>query len=84
MTHADMALVYFFDFTRFKPSRFNGWDDEPRVNHDSPDLFYDGGNGENASFVNGRMIVRSELTHLPVQDCLISKLAQPRHLQCLL
>lgn len=61
MTLADMALVYFFDFTRFKSSGFNGWGDQPRIDRKAPDLFYNFGRTGNASFVNGRMIVRSTI-----------------------
>jgi hypothetical protein len=61
MTLADMALVYFFDFTRFKPGSFNGWGDHPRIDRKAPDLFYHGGSIGNASYVNGRMIVRSTI-----------------------
>lgn len=61
MTLADMALVYFFDFTRFKSGGFNGWGDHPRIDRKTPDLFYHGGSIENASYVNGRMIVRSAI-----------------------
>jgi len=61
MTLADMALVYFFDFTRFKSGAFNGWGDHPRIDRKAPDLFYHGGSIGNASYVNGRMIVRSTI-----------------------
>ena len=61
MTLADMALVYFFDFTRFKAGEFNGWGDHPRINHRAANLFYHGGSSGNASYVNGRMIVRSTI-----------------------
>lgn len=61
MTLAEMALVYFFDFTRFKSGSFNGWGDHPRIDRKAPDLFYHGGSIGNASYVNGRMIVRSTI-----------------------
>jgi len=61
MTLADMALVYFFDFTRFKSGTFGGWGDHPRIDRKAPDLFYHGGSIEDASYVNGRMIVRSAI-----------------------
>lgn len=61
MTLADMALVYFFDFTRFKSGSFNGWGDHPRFDRKALDLFYHGGSIGNASYVNGRMIVRSTI-----------------------
>lgn len=59
MTLSDMALVFIFDFTRFRSGSFNGWGDHPRIQHREPDLFYNGGSNGNASYVNGRMIVRS-------------------------
>jgi hypothetical protein len=61
MTLAEMALVFFFDFTRFVPGCFNGWGDHARVDRRAPDLFYHGGGNSNASYVNGRMIVRSAI-----------------------
>lgn len=62
MTLADMALVYFFDFTRFKSGSFSGWGEHPRIERNAPDLFYHGGSIGNASYVNGRMIVRSTIS----------------------
>lgn len=62
MTLADMALVYFFDFTRFKSGCFDGWGDHPRIEREAPDLFYHGVSIANASYVNGRMIVRSSIS----------------------
>ena len=61
MTLADMALVYFFDFTRLKSGEFEGWGDHARIEHRAPDLFYHGGGIANASYVNGRMVVRSTI-----------------------
>lgn len=62
MTLAGMAMVYFFDFTRFEPGNFNGWGGHPSIDQKAPDLFYHGGTIGNASYVNGRMIVRSTIT----------------------
>ena len=61
MTLADMALVFIFDFTRFRSGSFNGWGDHPRIQHREPDLFYNGGSIGNASYVSGRMVVRSKV-----------------------
>ncbi|WP_244829220.1 hypothetical protein [Caballeronia sp. TF1N1] len=61
MTLANMALVYFFDFTRFDSASFIGWGEHPRIDRRAPDLFYHGGSIVNASYVNGRMIVRSAI-----------------------
>lgn len=62
MALAGMALVLKFDFTRFKPSAFNGWDDGQRFNRNREDLFFHGGGTANASYVNGAMIVRPQVT----------------------
>jgi hypothetical protein len=62
MTLTDMALVYFFDFTRIKSGNFCGWGEHPRFEREAPDLFYHGGHIGNASYVNGRMIVRSSIS----------------------
>lgn len=62
MALADMALVYFFDFTRCDSGRFGGWGDHLRFDRKAPDLFYHGGSIGNASYVNGRMIVRSSIS----------------------
>lgn len=64
MALAGFALVFFFDFTRYSPG-FGGWGDHARINRKAPDLFYHGGGIHNASYVNGRMIVRPTIT---VQD----------------
>lgn len=61
MALAGFALVFFFDFTRFSPG-FGGWGDHERINRKAPDLFYHGGGIHNASYVNGRMIVRPTIT----------------------
>ncbi len=64
MALAGFALVFFFDFTRFSPG-FGGWGDHERIDRKTTDLFYHGGGIHNASYVNGRMIVRPKIT---VQD----------------
>ena len=61
MTLTDMALVFSFDFTRFVPSNFSGWGDHERIERRAPDLFYNGAAIDNASYVNGRMIIRSAI-----------------------
>ncbi|HHV7519235.1 TPA: hypothetical protein ACUNF5_000667 [Burkholderia orbicola] len=61
MVLAGFALVVFFDFTRFS-SGFGGWGDHERIDCKAPDLFYHGGGIHNASYVNGRMIVRPTIT----------------------
>lgn len=62
MTLADMALVCFFDFTRFALGNFGGWGEHSRFERAAPDLFYHGGSIENASYVNGCMIARSRIS----------------------
>lgn len=64
MRLANMALLYFFDFTRTKPGSFNGWNDVTPVQFDAPDLFYHGGvMGQSGSHINGRMIVRPAISY---------------------
>jgi len=64
MRLADMALLYFFDFTRMEPRSFNGWGDITPVQFDAPDLFYHGGiMGQSGSYINGRMIVRPAISY---------------------
>lgn len=62
MVVTGMSLVFFFDFTRFIPSTFGGWNDLGRKEFRAPDLFYNGGSGASASYVNGRMIYRPTVT----------------------
>lgn len=64
MALGGFALIIFFDFTRYSPG-FSGWGDHARIVRKAPDLFYHGGGIHNASYVNGRMIVRPTIT---VQD----------------
>ena len=64
MALAGYVLVFFFDFTRRGPG-FGGWGDHARIDRKAPDLFYHGGSIHDASYVNGRMIVRPTIT---VQD----------------
>ena len=68
MTLADMALDFLFDFTRFVPGSFNGWGNHDRIDRKAPDLFYHCGGIANASYVNGRMIVRSAIPLLQLID----------------
>lgn len=63
MALADMALVLRFDFTRFDPEKFGGWAQHVQSRERSaPDLFYNTGHSANASYVNGCMIVRPNVT----------------------
>lgn len=68
MALAGMALVLKFDFTRFRPHAFNGWDDRQRFIRDEVDLFFHGGGTANASYVNGAMIVRSQVSVAALEE----------------
>ena len=64
MRLSEMALLYFFDFTRTQPRSFSGWSDVTPVQFDAPDLFYHGGvMGQSGSYISGRMIVRPAITY---------------------
>lgn len=68
MALAGMALVLKFDFTRFIPNAFNGWNDGKRSNRDAEDLVFHGGGTVNASYVNGAMVVRTQVTASTLED----------------
>lgn len=63
MALAGMVLVLKFDFTRFQPNSFGGWNQERQSSKkSSPDLFYNVGRSVNASYANGIMILRPNVT----------------------
>lgn len=63
MAVSGMTLVLKFDFTRFEPKAFGGWDQDRRIQKASAaDLFYSLGVSSNASYANGCMILRSTVT----------------------
>lgn len=63
MAVSGMSLVLKFDFTRFEPKAFSGWDHDRQVHKVSaPDLFYTLGTSANASYADGCMIVRPSVT----------------------
>lgn len=63
MALTSTALVLKFDFTRFLMNSFPGWENSTRQSYDAPDLFYNSGIvPKQASFINGYLICRSELT----------------------
>jgi len=62
MAVTDMSLVLKFDFTRFDPKAFNGWDHGRQTQKLAPDLFYTLGFSSNASYANGCMVLRPMLT----------------------
>lgn len=55
---ADMGVVFFFDFTRYRPESFTSWPNRGKFERDDPALYYNGsvvpGVG---SYINGRQIV---------------------------
>lgn len=60
---AGMGLVFFFDFTRYQPSSFNGWSNVKRFDRTEPHFFYHGGIQPGVgSYINGRQIVVPALT----------------------
>ncbi|WP_448121526.1 hypothetical protein [Xanthomonas arboricola] len=63
MALADMALVFKFNFTRYEAKNFGGWDQERQSSKKAaPDLFYNQGRSVNASYANGIMILRPNVT----------------------
>lgn len=63
MALSAMALVLKFDFTRFEPKRFAGWEQDRQSQVKSArDLFYNVGCATNASYANGCMILRPQVT----------------------
>lgn len=63
MALADMVLVLKFDFTRFQAKHFGGWNQDRYSSENSaPDLFYNVGRSVNASYANGVMILRPNVT----------------------
>ena len=55
---ADMGVVFFFDFTRYRPELFTSWPNRGQFERDDPALYFNGsvvpGVG---SYINGRQIV---------------------------
>jgi len=63
MAVSGMSLVLKFDFTRFEPKAFGGWDQDRQVRKTAAaDLFYTLGISANASYANGCMILRPAVT----------------------
>lgn len=62
MTLSKACLVLKFDFTRVKWGNFAGWGDINRYNKEEEGLFYHGGINSEASYCNGVMIVRPQLS----------------------
>ncbi len=62
MTLSKACLVLKFDFTRVKWGNFAGWGDINRYNKEEEGLFYHGGINGEASYCNGVMIVRPQLS----------------------
>lgn len=63
MAVTETALVLKFDFTRYRPTGgFGGWHEPQRSEHTGDDLCYHTGIQDNASFVNGALVIRPVLT----------------------
>lgn len=62
MALSKTCLILKFDFTRVRWGSFAGWRNISRYNKDEVDLFYHGGVNDEASYCNGTMIVRPEVT----------------------
>lgn len=73
MRLAEMGAVTFFDFTRFDPNAFNGWQGGEEISHTARDLFYHGRNIGSASYVHGRMVFRPAVTLQEIIDERVEK-----------
>lgn len=62
MALSKTCLVLKFDFTRVRWGSFAGWRDIKRCDKAEVDLFYHGGVDGEASYCNGAMIVRPQVT----------------------
>lgn len=62
MALSKTCLVLKFDFTRVRWGGFAGWGNVNRYSKDAVDLFYHGGVDGEASYCNGAMIVRPQVT----------------------
>ena len=63
MALTSTALVLKFDFTRFLMNSFHGWGNEEQQLYDAPDLFFNSMVlPKRASYINGCLICRTELT----------------------
>jgi hypothetical protein len=62
MALTQTALVYRFDFTRFRTGSFNGWSNIRREEKTGTDLSYHVGYGGAASYANGYLINRPACT----------------------
>ena len=63
MALSNTALVTKFDFTRFVPGTFSGWDGSDERIHEARDLFYRSGViPSHASYAYGHIVLRTELS----------------------
>lgn len=62
MALSKTCLVLKFDFTRVRWGSFAGWENVNRYSKDEVDLFYHGEADGGASYCNGAMIVRPQVT----------------------
>jgi len=58
-----MGVIFFYDFTRFRPGSFRGWSNQRRFERSDPHLFYHGGVQPGVgSYMNGRQVVFPPVT----------------------
>jgi len=62
MALSKTSLVLRFDFTRVRWGSFGGWGEIARYERNAPDLAYHGGVDGHASYCNGVMVVRPQIT----------------------
>lgn len=62
MALSETCLVWRYDFTRFKQGNFSGWGNVNQYNKSEVDIFYHGQCEGQASYVNGAMIVRPQVS----------------------
>lgn len=62
MAVTQTALITRFDFTRYIPGSFGGWNEPSRDEVEKEDLCYQGGVQPQGSFVNGGLLLRPILT----------------------
>jgi len=62
MALSKQCLVIRFDFTRVRWDSFSGWSELSRYSKNNTDLYYHGGSDDQASYCNGVMVVRPQVT----------------------
>ncbi len=69
MALSKQCLVIRFDFTRVHWGSFSGWSKLSRYSKDNTDLYYHGGSDGQASYCNGVMVVRPQVTVAELVKC---------------